>query len=80
MFIRNVAGVVSTAATAYAIVFLPITLFQVVYNTTPFWASFLSIFILREGMKPLEIAAMLVSFSIIVMLAFERQLGPHEAA
>ena len=70
---RNIGGVVASGSQAFAISLLPITLYQVIYNTTPFWASLLSFLLLKERIKPIEGYAMVISFFLIVLMAQTKQ-------
>ena len=66
---RNIGGVIASGSQAFAISLMPITLYQVIYNTTPFWASLLSFILLKERIKSHEGYAMLLSFLLIILLA-----------
>lgn len=66
---RNIGGVIASGSQAFAISLMPITLYQIIYNTTPFWASFLSFILLKERIKPHEGYAMILSFLLIILLA-----------
>jgi len=52
---------------------MPITLKQIIYNTTPFWASIMSFVLLKERIKLHEGFAMVMSFLLIILLAQTRQ-------
>jgi len=69
---RNIGGVIASGSQAFAISLMPITLYQIIYNTTPFWASFLSFILLKERIKPHEGYAMVLSFLLIICLAESR--------
>ena len=70
---RNVGGVVASGSQAFAISLMPITLYQIIYNTTPFMASILSFVLLKERIKLHEGFAMMISFMLIILLAQTRQ-------
>ena len=69
MLIRNIAGLVGFTALVYALKNLPMGLFMILNNTAPFIASALSFVLLKERMMSHEIAAMVMSFSAVVVLA-----------
>jgi drug/metabolite transporter (DMT)-like permease len=62
---RNVGGVVASGSQAFAISLMPITLYQIIYNTTSF-------VLLKERIKIHEGFAMMMSFMLIILLAQTR--------
>lgn len=70
---RNLGGVVASGSQAFAISLLPITLYQVIYNTTPFWASLLSFVLLKERIKPIEGFAMILCFFLVILMSQTKQ-------
>lgn len=76
---RNCGGTVTVLSLFYGIKFLPIGVFQILYNTAPFWASLLGFIFLNERLKFVEVVAMITSFLLIIIIAYEDQkmkVGP----
>lgn len=69
MLVRNIAGVVGFTALVYALKLLPMGLYMVLNNTSPFISTSLSYCFLNEKMKNVELIAMMVSFGAVVMIA-----------
>lgn len=53
---------------------------MIIFNTSPFWASILGYIILKESMKMYEVAAIVVSFGGVVLIALSKPDGNQEAA
>lgn len=68
VFARSVAGTFSFLGLIYALKNLPIAMFQIVFNTCPFWAALIAYFLLDERLKRIEIGSMILSFTLIVLL------------
>lgn len=66
---RNAAGTVTVIGLVMAIKYLPLGLYQILYNTAPFWASIMSLILLGERLNAVEIIAMFASFFLVVMFA-----------
>ena len=47
----------------------PVSLIMVCYTTSPFWTSIVARLILKERIVPLEIIAIIICFSMVVLLA-----------
>lgn len=69
MFVRNCAGLIGFTALVYALKNLPMGLFMILNNTSPFIATSLSYIFLNERMLTHELVAMLLSFIAVVMIA-----------
>ncbi len=69
MLIRNWAGLIGFTALVYALKNLPMGLFMILNNTSPFISTALSYCILNEKMMMHEIAAMILSFCAVVLMA-----------
>jgi drug/metabolite transporter (DMT)-like permease len=70
---RNIGGTVVIISLIYAMQYLPMGIYQIIYNTSPFWASLLAYITLGENLKQVEIMAMVLSFLLIMMLFISRQ-------
>lgn len=51
---------------------MPMGIYQIIYNTAPFWASLLAFIFMKEKMKSVEIVAMVASFTLIMLLFVSR--------
>jgi drug/metabolite transporter (DMT)-like permease len=71
--VRSAAGTLQSFCMLFAIRFLPLGFFTTIYNTTPFWASLMAYFLLRERIHQTEVVAMIFSFTLIFLLAVSRQ-------
>jgi drug/metabolite transporter (DMT)-like permease len=69
MLVRNIAGVVGFTALVYALKLLPMGLYMVLNNTSPFISTSLSYCFLNEKMKNVELIAMIVSFCAVILIA-----------
>lgn len=61
------------ASLFFGIKYLPIGIFQILYNTSPFWASLLGYVFLKERIRKIELFAMVFSFFLILIIALEDQ-------
>ena len=61
------------ASLFFGIKYLPIGIFQILYNTSPFWASLLGYVFLKERIRKIELFAMILSFFLILIIALEDQ-------
>lgn len=59
------------ASLFFGIKYLPIGIFQILYNTSPFWASLLGYVFLKERIRKIELFAMVFSFFLILIIALE---------
>jgi drug/metabolite transporter (DMT)-like permease len=66
---RSLFGTITINAYLVSVYLVPISLAQIIYNTTPFWASLLSWHLLGERMMCIELVAMCLSFVGIMMIA-----------
>jgi drug/metabolite transporter (DMT)-like permease len=73
MLMRNLAGLVGFTSLVYALKYLPMGLFMVLVNTSPFFAALLGFIFLKESLMTHEIIAMSVSFTAIAILATLKQ-------
>lgn len=71
VFARNIGGTATVISLFYGIKYLPIGIFQIIYNTSPFWASLLGFILLKERLKKVEIIAMVLSFILILLIALD---------
>ena len=72
MFIRVAVGTIGFTSYLFAIKYLPLGLLMILYNTAPFWASLLGFLFLEETLHKYEIAAMLLGFLGIVIVALSK--------
>lgn len=72
MFLRNLAGLVGFTALVYALKYLPMGLYMILVNTSPFISTSLSYFFLQDSMKYIEIVAMIISFAAVVVIAISK--------
>lgn len=72
MFVRNCAGLIGFTALVYALKNLPMGLFMIINNTSPFIASVLSYCTLKERLMSHEIIAMIFSFTAVVIIAMSK--------
>lgn len=73
VLVRNAAGTMTVLTLLYALQYLPMGIYQIIYNTSPFWASLLGFLILGERLRKVEIIAMVFSFVFIILLFISRQ-------
>ena len=69
---RNAAGTVVIIGLVFAMQYLPMGIYQIIYNTMPFWAGLLAFVILNESLKKVEMLAMVFSFTLIMLLFISR--------
>ena len=72
MLIRNMAGLVGFTALVYALKFLPMGLYMILVNTSPFISTSLSYCFLQEKMRNIELMAMLLSFLAVIVIAISK--------
>lgn len=69
---RNIAGTFVIISLVFAMQYLPMGIYQIIYNTSPFWASLFAFVMLNESLKKVEIVAMVFSFTLIMLLFVSR--------
>jgi len=52
--------------------YLPMGIYTIIYNTSPFWASIFAFIMLRESISKVEITSMVFSFALIILLFYYR--------
>ena len=62
-------GVIGFITFTIGVPLVPLVVQNTIFNTAPFWASLLGYIFLSEAMSPLEIAAMIMSFGGVVLIA-----------
>ena len=72
LLIRSVAGTIGFSGLVFAIARLPLGIVNIIFNTGPFWASFLGFCIHRERLSCYEVIAMTFSFCGILLLSFSQ--------
>jgi len=72
MLTRNIAGVVGFTALVYALKLLPMGLYMILVNTSPFISTSLSYCFLQEKMRNIELSAMVLSFIAVVVIALSK--------
>jgi drug/metabolite transporter (DMT)-like permease len=65
---RSQAGMLGFIAMTYAISYLPVSIFNTLLNTCPFFISILSYFVLNEKLQKIELLAMMISFIGVITL------------
>lgn len=73
VLVRNFSGAMTVLSLVYALQYLPMGIYQIIYNTTPFWVSLLAFLTLGERMRKIELIAMVFSFTLIILLFISRQ-------
>jgi drug/metabolite transporter (DMT)-like permease len=68
MFVRSTTGVFGHLLMVITIQWLPITIFTILNNLCPFFASVASYFILNEFLDRTEIIGMIISFLGVLIL------------
>ena len=72
MLLRNIAGLVGFTALVYALKILPMGLYMILVNTSPFISTALSYCFLNETMRRIELIAMVFSFSAVAVIAISK--------
>ena len=72
MLLRNIAGLVGFTARVYALKILPMGLYMILVNTSPFISTALSYCFLNEIMRRIELIAMVFSFSAVAVIAISK--------
>lgn len=75
---RNISGTIVILSMVFAMQYLPMGIYQIIYNTSPFWASLLAFFFLQERLKLVEIVAMIFSFTLIMLLFISKTQQPAQ--
>ena len=70
-FWRIMTGQVGFLILNLAVPITPLSLIMVIWSTSPFFVSIIAFFMLSEPVYPLEILAMAVCFSAVVVIAFQ---------
>ena len=70
---RSIAGTISFFTISLAVKNLPLTLFQILYNTLPFMIAIIVFIWLCERITKFEFAAMCLCFSGIILVALYSQ-------
>ena len=68
LFLRSMFGMAGFIALTFSIAYLPISIFNTILNTGPFWVSILSYYILGETLLKREFAGMMVCFLAVMVL------------
>lgn len=69
MYLRCVAGVICYMALNYNIMFLPLFITVIIFNTSPFWVVFQGYLVFGDKLKPFDLMCMIGSFSGIICLS-----------
>lgn len=69
---RNISGAFVIISLVFAMQYLPMGIYTIIYNTSPFWASLFAFVMLRESISKVEISAMVFSFALIILLFYYR--------
>lgn len=72
MLLRNMAGLVGFTALVYALKNLPMGLYMILVNTSPFISTVLSYCFLKEVMRRIELVAMVLSFIAVAIIALSK--------
>jgi drug/metabolite transporter (DMT)-like permease len=70
LIVRSVAGTFSFTFLAVGLMTLPMSVFTMLFNCTPFFTAFLASYYLKESLTWIEIVAMIGSFGGICLIAF----------
>jgi drug/metabolite transporter (DMT)-like permease len=68
MVIRSLAGTTAFISMTYGVSYLPITIFETLFYTMPFFISIMSYYILKEQFSKVEHGAMVLCFIGVVIL------------
>ena len=52
----------------YGVSYLPISIFQIITNTMPFWVSIVSFFVLKEKLLPRELVGLVIAFIGVLII------------
>ena len=82
---RAICGGIGYASLTFSVSNVPIVMWTLTINTSPFWTSILGYFLLKETVSRFDIACILGGFVGVVILAFAKQsttvvLSYHKAA
>ena len=80
VFVRSIVGLLGFNTFVYACKVLPIFVISIIFNTAPFWASFLSYFFLNEKVTKSELIGICGCFTGIVILALHKKQVAEAAA
>ena len=78
LFVRCVSGAVAFIAVAKAVQLLPLTIFQVITNMTPFISGILACIWLGEKLSFFQIVCMLLCFIGIAVVTFSNGINSEE--
>ena len=68
LFLRSMFGMAGFVALTFSIAYLPISIFNTILNTGPFYVSILSYYILGEVLKKREFGGMVICFLAVCLL------------
>ena len=57
---------------------IPITINQTLANTAPFWAAIFAHFLVNEGIRKIEIVAMIISFGAVCLITWSSSSGDEK--
>jgi len=66
---RSFFGMAGSVLGVASLIFIPISLQTIIFQTNPFWSSLIAYFALKEAIGRLEIFGMIVCFAGVMIIA-----------
>ena len=69
LLVRSISGTISFTTLSIGLMTMPLAIFTVIFNCTPFFTAILAYFYLKESISHCEVVAMIGSFIGVMFIA-----------